>query len=172
VPRSRAKSHCRLILTTIPCAPPSAHAAHRTRRAVVHGLREGVCRPAAPSGPTQLANCQELEKHSLARRMQSGAAVGSTAAFPVIWTLMLCVAAPRDRVFFLRRRAVYVLAVAAVYGIPCLTPGTPPALVFGGAGRRESKPRQRRRDLVGPGRTSGAGCPTGAATLPLLRCPN
>ena len=61
---------------------------------------------------------KKLEKHYLAAVMASGAAVGSAAAFPGIGTLAALSAVAGETAVFLEATAVYVLALAEVYGIP------------------------------------------------------
>jgi hypothetical protein len=107
----------------------------------------------------------KLEKHYLAAVMASGAAVGSAAAFPGIGTLAAMSAVAGETVVFLEATAVYVLAVAEVYGIPADHRERRRALVLAVLVGEDSK--RAIADLVGPGRTSGAWVADGAATLPL-----
>src|SRR6195952_1507752 len=107
-----------------------------------------------------------LEKHYLAAVMASGAAVGSAAAFPGIGTLVAMSAVAGETVVFLEATAVFVLAVAEVYGIPAEHRERRRALVLavlvGDDGKRAVA------DLIGPGRTKGgAWLSESAATLPL-----
>ena len=108
---------------------------------------------------------KKLEKHYLAAVMASGAAVGSAAAFPGIGTLVAMSAVAGETVVFLEATAVFVLAVAEVYGIPADHRERRRALVLavlvGEDGRRAVA------DLIGPGRTSGSWLADGAASLPL-----
>jgi hypothetical protein len=106
-----------------------------------------------------------LEKHYLAAVMASGAAVGSTAAFPGIGTLAAMSAVAGETVVFLEATAVYVLAVAEVYGIPADHRERRRALVLAVLVGEDSK--HAIADLIGPGRTSGSWLADGAATLPL-----
>jgi hypothetical protein len=106
-----------------------------------------------------------LEKHYLAAVMASGAAVGSAAAFPGIGTLTAMSAVAGETVVFLEATAVYVLALAEVYGIPADHRERRRALVLGVLVGEDGK--HAIADLVGPGRTSGAWVADGAATLPL-----
>jgi len=108
---------------------------------------------------------KKLEKHYLAAVMASGAAVGSTAAFPGIGTLMALSAVAGETVVFMEATAVYVLAVAEVYGIPADHRERRRALVLAVLVGEDSK--HAVADLIGPGRTSGAWISDGAATLPL-----
>lgn len=107
----------------------------------------------------------KLEKHYLAAVMASGAAVGSAAAFPGIGTLTAMSAIAGETVVFLEATAVYVLAVAEVFGIPADHRERRRALVLAVLVGEDSK--RAIADLVGPGRTSGAWVADGAATLPL-----
>jgi hypothetical protein len=107
----------------------------------------------------------KLEKHYLAAVMASGAAVGSAAAFPGIGTLAAMSAVAGETVVFLEATAVYVLAVAEVYGIPADHRERRRALVLSVLVGEDSK--RAIADLIGPGRTSGAWVADGAATLPL-----
>ncbi|MGV0795206.1 hypothetical protein [Mycolicibacterium sp. XJ1819] len=106
-----------------------------------------------------------LEKQYLAAGMASGAAVGSAAAFPGIGTLAAMSAVAGETVVFLEATAVYVLALAEVYGIPAEHRERRRALVLAVLVGEDSKGAIA--DLVGPGRTSGAWLADGAATLPL-----
>ena len=108
---------------------------------------------------------KKLEKHYLAAVMASGAAVGSAAAFPGIGTLAALSAVAGETVVFLEATAVYVLAVAEVYGIPAEHRERRRALVLAVLVGEDSK--HAVTDLIGPGRTSGAWLSDGAATLPL-----
>lgn len=108
---------------------------------------------------------KKLEKHYLAAVMASGAAVGSTAAFPGIGTLTAMSAVAGETVVFLEATSVYVLALAEVYGIPADHRERRRALVLAVLVGEDSK--RAVADLIGPGRTSGAWISEGAATLPL-----
>jgi hypothetical protein len=107
----------------------------------------------------------KLEKHYLAAVMASGAAVGSAAALPGIGTLTALSAVAGETVVFLEATAVYVLAVAEVYGIPAYHRERRRALVLAVLVGEDSK--RAVADLIGTGRTSGAWLADGAATLPL-----
>ncbi|MCW2690701.1 MAG: hypothetical protein JWR37_5591 [Mycobacterium sp.] len=107
----------------------------------------------------------KLEKHYLAAVMASGAAVGSAAAFPGIGTLVALSTVAGETVVFLEATAVFVLAVAEVYGIPADHRERRRALVLSVLVGEDSK--RAIADLVGHGRTSGAWLSDGAATLPL-----
>jgi hypothetical protein len=107
----------------------------------------------------------KLEKHYLAAVMASGAAVGSAAAFPGIGTLVALSSVAGETVVFLEATAVFVLAVAEVYGIPAEHRERRRALVLAVLVGEDG--RHAVTDLVGPGRTSGAWITEGAASLPL-----
>jgi hypothetical protein len=108
---------------------------------------------------------KKLEKQYMAAVMASGAAVGSAAAFPGIGTLVALSAVAGETVVFLEATAVYVLALAEVYGIPADHRERRRALVLAVLVGEDSK--RAVADLLGPGRTSGAWISDGAATLPL-----
>jgi len=107
----------------------------------------------------------KLEKHYLAAVMASGAAVGSAAAFPGIGTLVAMSAVAGETVVFLEATALFVLAVAEVYGIPAEHRERRRALVLAVLVGEDGK--HAVMDLLGPGRTSGAWLADGAASLPL-----
>jgi hypothetical protein len=107
----------------------------------------------------------KLEKHYLAAVMASGAAVGSAAAFPGIGTLAALSAVAGETVVFLEATAVFVLAVAEVYGIPAEHREQRRALVLAVLVGDDSK--RAIADLVGPGRTRGAWLSESAVSLPL-----
>jgi hypothetical protein len=107
----------------------------------------------------------KLEKHYLAAVMASGAAVGSAAAFPGIGTLMALSAVAGETIVFLEATAVFVLAVAEMYGIPADHRERRRALVLTVLVGEDSK--HAVADLLGTGRTSGAWLSDGAASLPL-----
>jgi hypothetical protein len=107
----------------------------------------------------------KLEKHYLAAVMASGAAVGSAAAFPGIGTLAAMSAIAGETVVFLEATAVFVLALAEVYGIPADHRERRRALVLSVLVGEDS--RHAIAELVGPGRTSGAFLTDSTATLPL-----
>jgi hypothetical protein len=116
-------------------------------------------------GATPAEIVTKLEKHYVAAVMASGAAVGSAAAFPGIGTLAAMSAVAGETVVFLEATAVYVLALAEVYGIPAQHRERRRALVLAVLVGEDSK--RAIADLLGPGRTSGAWVADGAATLPL-----
>jgi hypothetical protein len=108
---------------------------------------------------------KKLEKHYLAAVTASGAAVGSAAAIPGIGTLAALSAVAGETVVFLEATAVYVLALAEVYGIPADHRERRRTLVLAVLVGEEGK--HAVADLIGPGRTSGSWIADGAATLPL-----
>jgi len=107
----------------------------------------------------------KLENRYLAAVMASGAAVGSAAAFPGIGTLAALSAVAGETLVFLEATAVFVLAVAEVYGIPLEERERRRALVLAVLVGDDSKGAIA--DLVGPGRTNGAWLAEGAEMLPL-----
>jgi len=108
---------------------------------------------------------RKLEKHYLAAVMASGAAVGSAAAFPGVGTLVALSAVAGETVVFLEATAVFVLAVAEVYGIPAHHRERRRTLVLAVLVGEDGK--RAVGDLLGPGRTSGAWLSEGTASLPL-----
>lgn len=105
------------------------------------------------ASPAELVT--KLEKHYLAAVMASGAAVGSAAAFPGIGTLAALSAVAGETLVFLEATAAFVLAVAEVHGIGLAERERRRALVLSVlVGEDDSKGAVR--DLLGPGRTSGA----------------
>ena len=108
---------------------------------------------------------RKLEKRYLAAVTASGAAVGSTAAFPGIGTLAALSAAGGETVVFLEATAIYVLAVADVYGIPADHRERRRALVLAVLVGDDTK--RAIAELIGPGRTSGAWLSEGVAALPM-----
>jgi hypothetical protein len=113
--------------------------------------------------PAELVD--KLENRYMAAVTATGAAVGSAAAFPGIGTLAALSAVAGETVVFLEATAVYVLALAEVYGIPADHRERRRALVLTVLVGEESK--HAVADLIGPGRTSGAWISDGAAQLPL-----
>jgi len=107
----------------------------------------------------------KLEKRYVGAAMASGAAVGSAAAFPGIGTIAAMSAVAGETVMFLETTAVFVLAVAEVHGIPVEQREVRRALVLSVLVGDESKGAVR--DLVGPGRTSGAWLGESTAALPM-----
>ncbi|BBX15382.1 hypothetical protein CRI77_25645 [Mycolicibacterium duvalii] len=106
-----------------------------------------------------------LDKRYMAAVMASGAAVGSAAAFPGIGTLVAMSAVAGETVVFLEATALYVLAMAEVYGIPIDERERRRALVLAVLVGEDSK--RAVADLLGPRRTSGGWLADGAASLPL-----
>lgn len=105
------------------------------------------------ASPAELVT--KLEKQYLAAVMASGAAVGSAAAFPGIGTLVALSAVAGETLVFLEATAAFVLAVAEVHGIGLEERERRRALVLSVlVGEDDSKGAVR--DLLGPGRTSGA----------------
>jgi hypothetical protein len=107
----------------------------------------------------------KLEKRFLAAVIAGGAAVGSIAAFPGIGTLTALIAAAGETVVFLEATAVFVLALAAVYGVPADHRERRRALVLAVLVGDDSK--HAVAQLIGPGRTTGGWVSDGMAALPL-----
>ncbi len=107
----------------------------------------------------------KLEKRYLGALTASGAAVGSTATFPGVGTLTALSAGAGETVFFLEATAVFVLANAAVYGIPADHRERRRALVLAVLVGDDSK--RALGELIGPARTNGAGLAEGMASLPM-----
>ncbi|MEB3033812.1 hypothetical protein [[Mycobacterium] nativiensis] len=115
------------------------------------------------AGPAQIVT--KLEKRFLAAATASGAAVGATAAVPAVGTLLALSAVAGETAVFLEATAFFVLAVAEVHGIPVDNRERRRALVLAVLVGDEGKGAVR--DLLGPGRTSGAWLTEGTAALPL-----
>ena len=107
----------------------------------------------------------KLEKRYLAAVMASGAAVGSASAVPGIGTLAALSAVAGETVIFLETTAVFVLAVADVYGIPVDERERRRTLVLTVLVGEESKGAVA--GLLGPGRTAGVWLTEGAGEVPL-----
>lgn len=116
-------------------------------------------------GAEPAAIVRKLEKRYLAAVTGSGAAVGSTAAFPGIGTLAALSAAAGETVVFLEATAVFVLAVADVYGVPADHRERRRTLILAVLVGDDSK--RAVADLIGPGRTSGAWLSDGVASMPM-----
>ncbi|MEZ0051746.1 hypothetical protein ABIA30_002754 [Mycobacterium sp. MAA66] len=143
-----------------------SHVIERSARVQAPAIRAyvGKLRAHNPnSTPAEIAT--RLEKHYLAAIMASGAAVGSAAAFPGIGTVTALAAVAGETVVFLEATAVFVLAVAEVYGIPTDHHERRRALVLAVLVGDEGK--QAIGDLLGNTRTNGAWLADGAAALPL-----
>lgn len=106
-----------------------------------------------------------LEKRYVAVVTGSGAAVGGAATFPGIGTVAALSAAAGETVVFLEATALFVLAVASVYGIPLDERERRRALVLavlvGDTGDGAVS------ELIGSGRTKGGWLSESMATLPL-----
>lgn len=106
-----------------------------------------------------------LEKRYMAAVMASGAAVGSTAAFPGVGTIAAMSAVAGETAVFLEATSLFVLSVAEVHGIPAAERERRRALVLSVLVGEDSK--RAVADILGRTRTSGAWISEGAATLPL-----
>jgi hypothetical protein len=166
--RSRAKNH----LPAVPDEDPSTAAkvlsqiierGARVQGPAVKAYVERLREHNPEASPADIID--KLDKHYMAAVMASGAAVGSAAAFPGIGTLVAMSAVAGETVVFLEATAVYVLAVAEVYGIPAEHRERRRALVLAVLVGDDS--RHAVADLLGTGRTSGAWLADGAASLPL-----
>lgn len=108
---------------------------------------------------------EKLEHRYLTALMASGAAVGTAATFPGIGTLTALSAGAGETVFFVEATAVFVLANAAVYGIPADHHERRRALVLAVLVGDDS--RRAIGELIGPARTNGGWLAEGMATMPL-----
>jgi hypothetical protein len=115
------------------------------------------------AGPADIV--AKLERRYLAAITASGAAVGSAATLPGIGTLAALSAVAGETAVFLEATAVFVLAVAAVYGVPADHRERRRALVLAVLVGDDSK--RAVADLIGLGRTSGGWLTDGMASLPL-----
>ena len=117
--------------------------------------------PAA--GPAEIVT--KLEKRFVSVLTASGAAVGATATFPGIGTLAAWSAAAGESAVVLEATALFVLALASVYGIPLDHRERRRALVLAVLVGDNSK--NAVAELIGPGRTSGGWVSESIASLPL-----
>ncbi len=115
------------------------------------------------AGPAEIV--AKLEKRYLAALTASGAAVGSTATFPGVGTLTAISAGAGETVFFLEATAVFVLAKAAVHGIPADHRERRRALVLAVLVGDDTK--RAVGELIGPARTNGGWLAEGMASLPM-----
>jgi hypothetical protein len=116
-------------------------------------------------GATPAVIVSKLEKRYLAAVTASGGAVGSAAVLPGVGTLAVLSAAAGETAVFLEATAFFVLAVAAVHGVPVENRERRRALVLGVLVGDDSK--RAVAELIGPGRTSGAWLTEGTASLPM-----
>jgi hypothetical protein len=107
----------------------------------------------------------KLEKRYVAVVTAGGVAVGAAATIPGIGTLSALSAAAAETVAFLEATALYVLALAVVYGVPAEHRERRRALVLSVLVGENSK--HAIAELVGPARTRGAWISEGVAALPL-----
>jgi len=107
----------------------------------------------------------KLEKRFVSVLTASGAAVGAAATFPGIGTLAALSAAAGETAVVLEATALFVLALASVYGIPLDHRERRRALVLAVLVGDNSKDAVA--ELMGPGRTSGAWVSESMASLPL-----
>lgn len=137
----------------------SSHLQGPAAEAYVDRLRRA--HPAA--APAEIV--AKLEKRFLAVVTGSGAAVGAAATFPGIGTVAALSAAAGETAVFLEATAVFVLALASVYGIPLDNRERRRALVLAVLVGENSKTAVA--DLIGGGRTSGGWVSESVASLPL-----
>jgi hypothetical protein len=114
-------------------------------------------------GPAEIV--AKLENRYLSALIASGAAVGTTATFPGVGTLTALSVGAGETVFFLEATAFFVLATAAVYGIPADHRERRRALVLAVLVGDDTK--RALGDLIGPGRTNGGFLAEGVASLPM-----
>jgi len=139
--------------------PAKPEEAGLSAKALSH-LLESSARLQAPAVRAYVARLRrakivtKLEKHYLAAVMASGAAVGSAAAFPGIGTLAALSAVAGETLVFLEATAAFALAVAEVHGIGLEERERRRNLVLAVLVGEDGKGAVR--DLLGPGRTSGA----------------
>lgn len=107
----------------------------------------------------------KLEKRYLAAVTASGAAVGSAAVLPGVGTLAVLSAAAGETAVFLEATAFFVLAIAAVHGVPSENRERRRALVLAVLVGDDSK--HAIAELIGPGRRNGAWLSDGVASLPM-----
>jgi hypothetical protein len=107
----------------------------------------------------------KLEKRFVSVVTASGAAIGAAAIFPGIGTVAALSAAAGETAVFLEAIALFVLALASVYGIPLDNRERRRALVLGVLVGDNMK--NGVAELVGSGRTSGAWVSESMASLPL-----
>ena len=137
----------------------SAHVQGPAAEAYVARLR----RAHPEASPAEIVT--KLEKRYLAALMASGAAVGTAATFPGVGTVAAMSAGAGETVFFLEFTALFVLALANVYGIPTDHRERRRALVLAVLVGDDSK--RAIGELIGPGRTNGGWLAEGMATLPM-----
>jgi hypothetical protein len=107
----------------------------------------------------------KLEKRFVSVVTAGGAAVGAAATLPGIGTLAALSAAAGETAVFLEATALFVLALASVYGVPLDHRERRRALVLAVLVGDNSKTAVA--ELIGPGRTSGAWVSESVASLPL-----
>jgi hypothetical protein len=115
------------------------------------------------AGPAEIVT--KLEKRFVSVVTAGGAAVGGTATLPGVGTVAALSAAAGETVVFLEATALFVLALASVYGIPLDHRERRRALVL--AVLVGDNSRTAVAELLGPGRTSGAWVSESVASLPL-----
>jgi hypothetical protein len=137
----------------------SAHAQGPAAEVYVARLR----RAHPDASPAEIV--AKLEKRYLTALVASGAAVGTAATLPGVGTLTAMTAGASETVFFLEATALFVLALANVYGIPADHRERRRALVLAVLVGDDSK--KAIGELIGPGRTNGGWLAEGMASLPM-----
>ncbi|OBJ56330.1 hypothetical protein [Mycobacterium sp. 1423905.2] len=107
----------------------------------------------------------KLEKRFLHAVTVSGAAVGATATLPGVGTLAALSAAAGETAVFLEATALFVLALASVYGVPLDNRERRRALVLAVLVGDNGKGAVA--ELIGSGRTKGGWVSESMASLPL-----
>lgn len=107
----------------------------------------------------------KLEKRFLHVVTASGAAVGATATLPGIGTVAALSAAAGETAVFLEATALFVLALASVYGVPLDHRERRRALILAVLVGDNSKTAVA--ELIGGGRTTGGWVSESMASLPL-----
>ena len=121
-------------------------------------------RQASPGAdPAEIA--ERLEKRYVSVVTASGAAVGGAATFPGIGTIAALSAAAGETAVFLETTALFVLALASVYGIPLDERERRRALIL--AVLAGDNGTGAVSELIGPGRTKGGWVSESMASLPL-----
>jgi F0F1-type ATP synthase membrane subunit c/vacuolar-type H+-ATPase subunit K len=115
------------------------------------------------AGPAEIV--AKLEKRYVAVVTAGGVAVGAAATIPGIGTFSALSAAAAETVAFLEATALFVLALAVVYGIPAEHRERRRALVLSVLAGDNSK--HAVAELIGPSRTQGGWIAEGVAAAPL-----
>ncbi|UQX09637.1 hypothetical protein [Candidatus Mycobacterium methanotrophicum] len=119
----------------------------------------------ANPGATPAVIVSKLQKRYVAAVTASGAAAGSAAVLPGIGTLAVLSAVAGETAVFLEATAFFVLATAAVYGVPDRNRERRRALVLAVLVGDDTK--HALGELLGSRRTNGAWLSEGVASLPM-----